>query len=110
MSGQIITTSAEVTLTCGLVRESPKTTLNSGQGIILICPDMLKPEFRLAMANIWLGFVAGDLLLYNTISKSPFFTTIWGMKKALVVLFSVYRGLYCPVFAGIIINHYKDPY
>ena len=28
---------AEVTLTCGFVRESPKNTLNSGLGIILIC-------------------------------------------------------------------------
>ena len=38
-SGQIITTSAEVTLNGGLVRESPKNPLNSGLGIILICPE-----------------------------------------------------------------------
>ena len=38
-AGQIITTSAEVTLSCGLVRESPQNPLNSGLGIILICPD-----------------------------------------------------------------------
>ena len=38
-SGQIITTSAEVTLNGGLVRESPQNPLNSGLGIILICPD-----------------------------------------------------------------------
>ena len=37
--GQIITTSAEVTLNGGLVRESPQNPLNSGLGIILICPD-----------------------------------------------------------------------
>ena len=40
-SGQIITTSAEVTLNCGLVRESPQNPLNSGLGIIRICPDTL---------------------------------------------------------------------
>ena len=38
-SGQIITTSAEVTLNGGLVRESPQNPLNSGLGIIVICPD-----------------------------------------------------------------------
>ena len=43
-SGQIITTSAEVTLNGGLVRELPQNPLNSGLGIILICPDSrLKP-------------------------------------------------------------------
>ena len=46
-SGQIIATSAEVTLNCGLVRESPQNLLNSGLGIILICPDvMLNVEYR----------------------------------------------------------------
>ena len=35
---QITTTSAEVTLNGGLVRESPKNPLNSGLGIIVICP------------------------------------------------------------------------
>ena len=38
-SGQIITTSAEVTLNGGLGRESPQNPLDSGLGIILICPD-----------------------------------------------------------------------
>ena len=37
--GQIITTSAEVTLNGGLVRESSQNDLNSGLGIIVICPD-----------------------------------------------------------------------
>ena len=41
VSGQIITTSAEVTPNGGLVRESPQNPLNSGLGIILICPDGL---------------------------------------------------------------------
>ena len=40
-SGQIITTSAEVTLNGGLVRESSQNPLNSGLGIILICPDFI---------------------------------------------------------------------
>ena len=38
-TGQIITTSAEVTLNGGLIRELPQNPLNSGLGIILICPD-----------------------------------------------------------------------
>ena len=40
-SGQIITTSAEVTLNGGLIRELPQNPLNSGLGIILICPECL---------------------------------------------------------------------
>ena len=40
VSGQIITTSAEVTLNGGLIRELPQNPLNSGLGIILICPDV----------------------------------------------------------------------
>ena len=38
-SGQIIATSAEVTPNGGLVRESSHNPLNSGLGIIVICPD-----------------------------------------------------------------------
>ena len=38
-SGQIIPTSAEVTLNGGLIRELPQKPLNSGLGIILIWPD-----------------------------------------------------------------------
>ena len=38
-SGQIIATSAEVTPNGGLVREFPQSPLNSGLGIIVICPD-----------------------------------------------------------------------
>ena len=40
VSGQFITTSAEVTRNCGLVRESQKNGLKSGQGFIMNCPDM----------------------------------------------------------------------
>ena len=42
LCGQIITTSAEVTLNGGLIRELPQNPLNSGLGIILICPDTLR--------------------------------------------------------------------
>ena len=37
-SGQILTTSAEVTQNGSLIRELPQNPLNSGLGIILICP------------------------------------------------------------------------
>ena len=40
LSGQITTTSAEVTLNGGLVGESPQHSLNSGVGIIVFCPDV----------------------------------------------------------------------
>ena len=40
ISGQIITTSADLTPNGGLIRELPKNPLNSGLGIILICPDI----------------------------------------------------------------------
>ena len=43
LSGQIITTSAEVTPNGGLERESPPNPLNSGLGIIVICPDVMTP-------------------------------------------------------------------
>jgi len=38
-SRQFITTSAEVTANGGLVEESTQHDLNSGSGIIVICPD-----------------------------------------------------------------------
>ena len=41
-SGQIITTSAEVTLNGALIRELPQNPLNSSLGIILICPEKSK--------------------------------------------------------------------
>ena len=43
-SGQILATSAEVTPNGGLVRESPPNPLNSGLGIIIICPDSFTGE------------------------------------------------------------------
>ena len=50
-SGQIITTSAEVTLNGGLIRELPQNPLNSGLGIILICPDKMFQVSPLALAK-----------------------------------------------------------
>ena len=40
-SGQIITTSADVILNDGLIRELPQNPLNSDLGIIGICPDRM---------------------------------------------------------------------
>ena len=51
LSGQIITTSAEVTLNGGLIRELPQNPLNSGLGIILICPDTLWRVFMCERVN-----------------------------------------------------------
>ena len=48
ITGQIITTSAEVTLNGGLIRELPQNPLNSGLGIILICPDNNIPKLHSA--------------------------------------------------------------
>ena len=39
--GQIIATSVEVTPNGGFVRQSPQNALNSGLGIIVICPHKL---------------------------------------------------------------------
>ena len=49
-SGQI-TTSAEVTPNGGLVRESPQYPLNSGLGIIVICPDWVNPTVKFVLQN-----------------------------------------------------------
>ena len=51
LSGQIITTSAEVTLNGGLVRESLQYPLNSGLGIILICPELWNTTLKTKMKN-----------------------------------------------------------
>ncbi len=51
-SGQIITTSAEVTLNGGLIRELPQNPLNSGLGIILICPDGLYIKTNHTQCNL----------------------------------------------------------
>ncbi len=54
-SGQIIATSAEVTPNGGLVRESPQNPLNSGLGIIVICPDTFEAP------KTYLSFFLGDV-------------------------------------------------
>ena len=51
LSGQFITASAEVSLNGGLVRESPQNPLNSGLGIILICPGKIYTEEFVAFAS-----------------------------------------------------------
>ena len=87
ISGQIITTSAEVTLNGGLIRELPQNPLNSGLGIILICPDIYYSHSHLYIftcTNIYIFFVyaymyiyqgrkGGDLLICpeNFIKKQP---------------------------------------
>ena len=54
--GQIITTSADVTLNGGLIRELPQNPLNSGLGIILICPDETRFLFGLPQLCLsWLN-------------------------------------------------------
>ena len=74
-TGQIITTSAEVTPNGGLVGESPQNDLNSGLGIIVICPDSRKnakennptlsvfPKALLTLCMLSGGLVMGNLLL-----------------------------------------------
>ena len=47
LSEQIIATSAEVTPNGGLVRDSPQNPLNSGLGIIVICPDLWLISFSI---------------------------------------------------------------
>ena len=70
LSGQIITTSAEVTLNGGLVRELPQNPLNSGLGIILICPDVI-PSLKLTASSplkVGLNAPKGN----ESYSKHPF--------------------------------------
>ncbi len=66
--GQIITTSAEVTLNGGLVRESPQNPLNSGLGIILICPEY-------SVKNIFLTFYIWSI--YNGWVEKDHRNTAW---------------------------------
>ena len=53
VSGQIITTSAEVTLNGGLIRELPQNPLNSGLGIILICPDVSDTSLAMQVCDAY---------------------------------------------------------
>ena len=57
ISGQIIATSAEVTPNGGLVRESPQNPLNSGLGIIVICPDRCDVLVSTAQLNVMLDML-----------------------------------------------------
>ena len=51
ISAEIIATSAEVTPNKGLVKESPQNDLNSGLGIIVICPEIF--EWAFVSSNQW---------------------------------------------------------
>ena len=59
LSGQFITTSAEVTPNGGLVRESPQNGLKLGLGFIINCPDLYIATFQEVSVN------DGAELLFN---------------------------------------------
>ena len=52
VSGQFITTSAEVTPNGGLVRESPQNFLKLGSGFISNCPDCFPQVFCVSKFNL----------------------------------------------------------
>ena len=56
LSGQIIATSADVTANGGSVRESFQNPLNSGLGIIVICPDIVLQNVKRhsLLKNSWM--------------------------------------------------------
>ena len=62
LPGQFIATSAEVTPNGSLVRESPQNPLNSGLGIIVICPDFTFPEGKIAAT----GDLEGRQMLWKS--------------------------------------------
>ena len=67
MSGQFITTSADVTLNGGLIRELPQNPLNSGLGIILICPVQFNHrEYQLSSTLLLTTPVKPTILLPET--------------------------------------------
>ena len=68
-SGQIITTSADVTLNCGLVRESPQYPLNSGLGnVFFFSPHLYTTGFL----DLW--FFLSHL---GTLQVQPQFLIVW---------------------------------
>ena len=81
-SGQIITTSAEVTLNGGLIRELPQNPLNSGLGIILICPDIWTHNLHPGIQGLFFEwFFRKDYCfsrdLQSTIQGDYFFYGFW---------------------------------
>ena len=84
-SGQIITTSAEVTLNGGLVRESPPNPLNSGLGIILICPDK--------WVNVVITLLSRFNPIYNWIRGPPCVAGEFGAGRYLeTLIFGLWDG------------------
>ena len=87
---QIITTSAEVTPKCGLVRESPLEVLNSGLGSIVDCPDLYTFKMLAAYALFrWLtlsnGLFGSELAISHTCdNRLPPFTYVLGTKLPVV--------------------------
>ena len=81
-SGQIITTSAEVTLNGGLIRELPQNPLNSGLGIILIYPDKIFFCNFLDVQEGWFFIKALDNLRMNLEIR---FLTIFVLMNLFVV-------------------------
>ena len=68
ISGQIITTSADVTLNGGLIRELPQNPLNSGLGIIVIWPDIW---LLIRFDDGWWGLMMVDDHDFHTYSDFP---------------------------------------
>ena len=68
-SGQIIATSAEVTLNCGLVREIPLFQWNLGWWNIIIWPDSCR--YQCAIFQAPSGWTIWDLRLFSGPNNGP---------------------------------------
>ena len=96
-SGQIITTSAEVTLNGGLVRESPRNPLNSGLGIILICPDNILGFYSLTYTPYIYIYIQDPP---NTFCKMCVLGRFWGSKDLVRRCLDVYgQGVFMSLFS-----------
>ena len=92
ISGPIIT-SADVTLNGGLIRELPQNPLNSGLGIILICPEIWlhSPQaYWKYYQNQW-WFVVFHACMSSKMDRERNITTLsCGLKNAPLTLFKLY--------------------
>ena len=75
--GQIITTLHDLTPNGGLVRESPQNPLNSGLGIILICPELFGLVIIYIMTPVRIPFrnqpgTYGWVFLQKTLQRVKF--------------------------------------
>ena len=96
-SGQFITTSAEVTLNGGLIRELPQNPLNSALGIILICPD------RCVFPN-GVAFVRGGCIMFQSIPKYSM-----GLVYLYLDLVNFYGSFAHPTFLIPLESSSKEP-